>query len=71
MSMSRSAPAKRAGSKAPDLSRKSGFEVMISRKRVVGNVEAELARLLVDRRFAQEPLQDAAVEADLRAPPRW
>ena len=34
-------------------------------QRVVGNVEAELARLFVDRRFAQELLQDAAVEADL------
>ena len=30
---------------------------------VVGNVEPELARLDVERRFAQHPLQDAAIEA--------
>ena len=34
-------------------------------QRVVGDVEAELARLLIDRRFAKKPLQDAAIEADL------
>ena len=31
----------------------------------VGNVEAELARLVVDRRFAKQLLQDAPIEADL------
>ena len=34
-------------------------------QRVVRDVEAELARLLVNRRFAEEPLQDAPIEADL------
>ena len=34
-------------------------------QRLVGNVEAELVRLVVDRRFAQQLLEDAAVEADL------
>ena len=31
----------------------------------VGNAEAELVRLLVDRRFVQQLLQDAAIKADL------
>ncbi len=33
-------------------------------QRLVGHVEAELPPLLVDRRFAEQPLQDLAVEAD-------
>jgi len=67
ISMSRSAFARRAGSKAPDLSWKPGFEVMTWRKALVGNAEAELAPLLVDRRLVHQLLQDAAIEADWRA----
>ena len=65
ISMSRSASASRFGSKAPDLSWKLGFVVMTCAQSLVGNAEAELARLVVDRRFAQQLLQDAAIEADL------